>query len=94
MKINVAQVAKLANLSVTPDEEKKFETQLSSVLDYIKKLEEVDVSGVEPTSQITGLENVFRDDEASESLSQKDAISQAKATYNGFIKVKGILENE
>ncbi|HLD01929.1 MAG TPA: Asp-tRNA(Asn)/Glu-tRNA(Gln) amidotransferase subunit GatC [Patescibacteria group bacterium] len=94
MKINVAHIAKLANLSVTSDEEKKFETQLSSVLDYIKRLEEVDVSGVEPTSQITGLENVFREDETAESLSQNEAISQTKVKHNGFIKVKGILDNE
>lgn len=94
MKIDVAHVAKLANLPLTPEETKTFEKQLSAVLDYIKKLDEVDVSGVEPTSQVTGLENVTRDDETKPSLTQKEALANAKATHNGLFVVKGIFEDE
>ena len=94
MKINVPHVAKLANLTLTNDEIKKFEKQLSSVLDYIKKLEEVDTENVIPTSQTTGLEDVFREDTPVASLPQKTVLSNAKAQHNNLFQVKGIFENE
>jgi aspartyl-tRNA(Asn)/glutamyl-tRNA(Gln) amidotransferase subunit C len=85
MKINVSHVAKLANLQITKDEEQKLESQLSEVLDYIEMLNEVDTENVEPTSQVTGLENVTREDVASDSLSQEQALANTKETHNGFI---------
>ena len=94
MSINVPHIAKLANLTIKPEEIAKFEKQLSEVLEYVKKLDEVDVTNVEPTSQVTGLENVLRDDITGESLSQEEATSNAKATHNGLFQVKGILDNE
>lgn len=94
MKINVSHVAKLANLSLSKEEKEKFEKQLSSILDYINKLQEVDTKNIEATSQVTGLENVFRKDKVKPSLSQEEALRKAKSTHNGFFKVKAILENE
>jgi len=94
MKINISHVAKLANLPLLDSEKQKFETQLSSILDYIAKLNEVDTSNVKDTSQVTGLENILREDKPLPSLSQKDALFQAKTTHNGFFAVKGIFENE
>ena len=92
MKIDVTHIAKLANLTLTDEEKNKFEPQLSEVLTYVEKLQKVDTSGVEPTSQVTGLENVLRDDKSSESLSQDVALSQAPLTKNGMFQVKGIFE--
>lgn len=94
MKIDVSYVAKLANLPLSKAEKKKFEKQLSETLDYVKQLEEIDTKGVEPTSQVTGLENVTREDEAKPSLSQEEVLKNAKSTHNGFFKVKAILEND
>lgn len=94
MKINVPHVGKLANLLLSDDETAKFEKQLSEVLDYVRKLDKVDVTNVEPTSQVTGLENVSRDDETKPSLSQEDALSGAKSKHNGHIVVKGIFDEE
>lgn len=94
MKINVPHVAKLANLKLKDDEITKFEKQLSEVLDYIKKLEELDTKTVEPTSQVTGLENILREDKATDSLPQEKALSQAKSRHNNFFAVKGILDQE
>jgi len=94
MKINVSHVAKLANLPLSDEETAKFEKQLSAVLDYIKKLDEVDVMNIEPTSQVTGLENVSREDETRPSLTQDEALSNAKAKHNGLFVVKGIFEDE
>ncbi len=91
MKIDVAHVAKLANLPLTDEEKKKFEKQLSSILEYIEKLSEVDTKGIEPTSQVTGLENVMREDAPSESLTQDEALKNTKSKHNGLFKVPAVL---
>lgn len=93
MRIDVSHIAKLANLPLTEEEKKKFEKQLAEVVEYIKKLQEVDTKNVEPTGQITGLKNVQRTDIAAPSLSQNEALSNASVTYNGFFQVKGILHD-
>ncbi len=93
MKIDITHVAKLANLPLSPEEKKKFEKQLEETITYIESLNEVNTEGFEPTSQVTGLENVTREDEVRPSLSQEEALSNAKSTHNGFFKVKGILGN-
>lgn len=94
MKIDVKKIAKLASLTLTPEEEIKFEKQLSDILQYVEKLNEVDVTGVTPTAQVTGLENVIRpDDITNEMLSQEQALSDTKSKHNGMFKVKALLEN-
>ena len=94
MKINVRHIAKLANLSLKEEDVKKYENQLLSILGYIDKLKEVDTENVQETSQTTGLENVSKKDVPSSSLSQEEALSNAKSKHNGFFKVKAIFENE
>lgn len=94
MKINVPHVAKLANLPLTKDEEEKLDKQLSEVLNYVEQLNEVDTKNVEPTSQVTGLENVLREDEPKESLTQEQALANTKSQHNGLFQVKGIFDNE
>lgn len=94
MKIDVVHVAKLANLPLTSEEKKKFEKQLSDILSYIDKLNEVDTSDVESTSQVTGLENVVREDKASPSLSQEEVLKNTKSKHNGLFKVPAILDSE
>lgn len=91
MKINVKHIAKLANLPLSEIEEKKFEKQLSEILTYVEQLNSVDTKGVEITSQITGLENVTRDDKDHPSLSQNEALSNTKSKHNGMFKVKKVL---
>lgn len=92
MKINVKHIAKLANLTISDDEVTKFESQLSQILTHIEKLNEVDTTNIKPTSQVTGLENILRDDNVIPSLSQDNALSNAKSQHNNLITVKGILE--
>ena len=94
MKLDVKHIAKLANLTISASEENKLETQLNETLSYIAVLEEVDTKAVEPTAHVTGLENVTRDDTPRPSLSQKQALSNAKKHYNGFFEVDAILEND
>lgn len=90
---DIRKIARLANLVITAAEEQVFTPQLSATLDYVKQLEEVDTKHIEPTAQVTGLENVFREDEVQPSQSQKDALANAPQTHNGFILVKAIFED-
>jgi len=94
MKIDVKHVAKLANLKISGSDIKKFEKQLSLILGHINKLQKVNTEKVFETSQVTGLENVTRNDETSPSLSQEEALSNTKSQHNGLFKVKGILNEQ
>lgn len=94
MKINVPHIAELANLPLTEEETTKFEEQLSGVLKHIEKLSELDTTNVKPTSQVTGLENVMRDDKTKDSLTQEEALSNARSSQNGSVQVVGILDAE
>lgn len=90
-KINVSHVAKLANLPLSADEEEKYSEQLSKILGYIEQLNKVDTSDIEPTFNVSGQSNVMRKDEAGESLSQEEAISNAPKKKDGFIVTKGVF---
>lgn len=94
MKFDVNHVAKLANLILSEEEKAKFEKQLEETVEYVEGLNEVDTNNIEPTSQVTGLENIAREDEIKPSLTQEQALSNAKSTHKGFFKVKGILNAE
>lgn len=91
-KEQVKHVARLAGLTLSKKEIAKFQKQLSDILDYVAQLDEVDTSKAEPTSQVTGLENVFRDDTTTPSLSQEEVLSGAKEKHNNFFKIKGIFD--
>ena len=70
----VRHVAKLARMDLTDAEVKKFSGQLDKVFGYMDILEEVDVSKVEGTSQVTGLENVMEKDEIKPSQSSREEL--------------------
>jgi len=90
----VKHVAKLARLNLTGQEVKKFQKQLSEVLDYIDVLKKIDTKGIEPTSQVTGLENVFREDKIGLSLSSNEVLANTKEKYNGLFVVKAIFKDK
>jgi aspartyl-tRNA(Asn)/glutamyl-tRNA(Gln) amidotransferase subunit C len=69
----VAHIAKLARLGLKDGEEDKFAHQLSDILGYMEMLNEVDTANVEPTSQVTGLTNVLREDKE-ERFCQKEEL--------------------
>ena len=92
MNIDVKYVAHLARLSLTPEEEQRIGAQLGQILDYIEKLKEVDVSGVEPTAHAFPLINVTRPDEVRPSISNEDALRNAPAHANGLFMVPKIVE--
>jgi len=91
-EIDVKYVAHLARLSLSPEEEASIGTQLGSILGYIEKLKEVDVSGVEPTAHAFPLVNVTRADDLRPSLPHEDAMRNAPAQANGLFRVPKIVE--
>ena len=92
MEMDLSRVVKLVRIELTPEEERRLAPQLSEVLKYIEKLNELDVSGVEPTAHATPLSNVMREDEPRDSLSQEDALRNAPKAANGLFVVPKIVE--
>lgn len=90
--IDVKYVAHLARLALSPEEELKIGSQLASVLEYIEKLKEVDVSGVEPTAHAFPLVNVTRPDAVRPGLTNEEALRNAPAQSNGLFLVPKIVE--
>lgn len=90
----VKKVAKLANLSLTSEEEEKFSDQLSKILDYIEELNSVDTSSVQPTFNVIDKANVLREDSEDLSLSQEEALANAPQKKDGFFISKGVFKNE
>jgi aspartyl-tRNA(Asn)/glutamyl-tRNA(Gln) amidotransferase subunit C len=91
-QVNVKYVAHLARLALTPEEEKKFGDQLAHILEHIEKLNELDVTNVEPTAHAVPLANVTRADEVQPSLSHEDALRNSPAQINGLFRVPVIVE--
>ncbi|MGA2175329.1 MAG: Asp-tRNA(Asn)/Glu-tRNA(Gln) amidotransferase subunit GatC [Verrucomicrobiota bacterium] len=89
---DVKYVAHLARIALTPAEEEQFGAQLSNILGYIEKLNQLDVSQIEPTAHAVPLLNVFRHDEIRPSLPQAEALRNAPATANGLFLVPKIVE--
>ena len=92
--IDVDYVAKLARLKLTAEEQKKFSTQLGSILDYCRKISAVDVEGVEPTAHAFPLYNVWAADAAEAGLTTEQALSNAPSQRDNQVVVpKGIEES-
>jgi aspartyl-tRNA(Asn)/glutamyl-tRNA(Gln) amidotransferase subunit C len=89
---DVTHIATLAHLGLTPQEITTYQQQLSSIIDFVGKLNEVDTTNVVPTSQVTGLENVFREDDVKPSLTQEQALANAPQKHNGYFVVKAVME--
>ena len=88
----VEHVARLARLELNEREKETMRAQLDSILSYIDKLNELDTSGVEPTSHVLPMTNVFREDEVQSSLAQEDALANAPDRHDLFFRVPKILE--
>ena len=93
-KSEVEHIAQLARLRLTEAEKEKYSEQLSGILDYVEKLSAVDTSGVEPTSQVTGLTNVTREDEVIESGISEELVAVAPESADGFIVIPKIFDNK
>lgn len=95
MKLSVEQVrhvATLARLSLSPEEEERYAVQLSAILDAVAQLEQVDVSGVEPTSHASLAAALLREDTPRPSLAPDKALANAPARGGTSFAVPKIIE--
>jgi aspartyl-tRNA(Asn)/glutamyl-tRNA(Gln) amidotransferase subunit C len=89
---DVAKVAILARLRLTPDELAVFTGQLNAIVDYMAQLQRLDTRGVEPLAHGVEVHNVFRDDVLGPALPREKALANApKRNAEGFL-VPAVLE--
>lgn len=88
----VRQVAKLSRLKLSDAQIHEFSTQLSAILGYIEKLNELDTKNVEPLAHCLPVHNVFRDDVVKPSLGTQKVLANAPQTDDQFFLVPKILE--
>jgi aspartyl-tRNA(Asn)/glutamyl-tRNA(Gln) amidotransferase subunit C len=81
--IDVAYVAELARLELEPEEKSRFQQQLETIVKYVEKIGQLDLSGIEPPLHGQALVNVFREDVVSPSIERERALANAPAR-NGF----------
>lgn len=91
-RAQVIAIAELAKLQLTEDEITRFGDQLSHVLDYAARLEQLDTADIPPTATVLPLRNVFRDDEVRPSLPRDEALANAPDSADGQFRVDAILE--
>jgi aspartyl-tRNA(Asn)/glutamyl-tRNA(Gln) amidotransferase subunit C len=90
-KKEVQHIANLARIGLDEKEVKKYSQDLSSILDWVEQLKEVDIAGAEPTAHITGMENVAREDKAQEFNNKDGIVGLFPESKDGYDKVKSIL---
>jgi len=91
-KEEVAKVAELARIELTNNESEAVTEKLSSVLSFVDILQSVDTEGIEPTSQVTGLTDVWRVDLVVDCrVSPQELLANAPMLQDGYIKVKKVL---
>jgi len=88
----VEHIARLARLSISEEDKEALTEQLSAILGYMEKLNSLNTEGIEPTSHVLEISNVFRDDEPTPSLSPDDALRNAPERSDNFYKVPRIIE--
>ena len=93
-KDDVAYVASLAQLSLTPEVQERLLKEMGDILEYMDKLNELDTSNIEPTMHAMAMTNVFREDVVGPSLERETALMNAPKTDGVYFLVPKILDNE
>jgi aspartyl-tRNA(Asn)/glutamyl-tRNA(Gln) amidotransferase subunit C len=92
-RAEVEQVARLARLELTDDEQERMTAQLDAILGYIDKLNALDTSAVEPTTTVIPMVSVMREDAVRPSLTQEEALENAPDREDVFFRVPRIIED-
>ena len=88
---DVEHVARLARLGLTPEETERMREQLSSILEHIAVLQQLDTDQIPPTAQVNDLTNVLRDDMVRPSLRAGQVLANAPQSRDGFFEVRAVL---
>ena len=92
MKMEIEKVARLARLELSEEEKVTFGNQLEQILAYMEQLNQLDTTGVEPTSHAIPIHNAFRQDEMKSSFRQEEVLGIAPEEESGHFKVPRIIE--
>ena len=88
----IERVAKLARIGVTATEAKSLASELEAIVGFVEQLQAVDIEGIEPTDQVTGLESVLREDEVRPAVqTRQELLANAPQSKDGYIVVKRVL---
>lgn len=93
-KDEVRYIADLASLKLSEDEVEKFSQQLSDILDYIEKLDELDTEDIVPTAYTIPVKNVLREDKVEESLELKKVLQNAPEQKDNQFRVPKIMDED
>ena len=89
---DVLKLARLSRLRLSDEEISQFQSEISQILAYVEQLSAVDTADLKPTSQVTGLTNVMREDEVVDyGMSQDELLKNAPAIEKKQFKVKRVL---
>ncbi|AJA06529.1 glutamyl-tRNA amidotransferase [Candidatus Nanosynbacter lyticus] len=88
---DIQHLASLSSLALADDEVDGLRQDLENIIGYIEQLGELDTSGVESTYQVTGLENVWREDEVQSGISRDELLELAPEKQNNQVKVPQVL---
>jgi aspartyl-tRNA(Asn)/glutamyl-tRNA(Gln) amidotransferase subunit C len=91
---DVEHVAALARLGLSEDEKTRLSQQLSSILDHISVLNQLDTDHIPPTAQVIEVANVLRDDDIRPSLPREAILANAPRSVDGFFAVQAVLGGE
>jgi aspartyl-tRNA(Asn)/glutamyl-tRNA(Gln) amidotransferase subunit C len=88
----IDKLANLARLEFNDSEKEAIKKDLSKILSYVEKLNEIDTNGVEPLIHISDEVNVLRDDVAEETISQQEALKNAPDKNSDYFKIPKVLD--
>lgn len=88
----VRHIAALARLRFDAAEEEEIATQMTRILDYVEKLNELDLDGVEPMSHVLDLHNVVRPDQPQQRITREQALSNAPDADEAYFRVPKVIE--
>ncbi len=88
----VEHIAELARLSLSEEEKALYQEQLSAILEYFERLQELDTEAIPPTATVLPLRSVMRADEPQPPFPREDILANAPAVEEGCFKVPAVLE--
>jgi len=93
-RVNVEKIADLARLELSEDEKALYQEQLSAILAYAERLNELDIGNILPTTSAVPLKNVLREDEVRPSLDLEETLFNAPETEKDQFKIQAVFDGE
>lgn len=91
MSVDIEKLARLARVELTEDEKTSFGPQIAEILTFVDQLSQLDTEGVEPMTSALDVENRFRDDLVSDSLTPEVATAMSPSAAAGYFQVPAVL---